>query len=144
MALVKKGLFLGFVFGLLAVVAACQEGPIGPVDQTSALAHSADSSIGDEASKGSQLFVAKGCGDCHKTRDRVDVAPSLYGLYGSTSTVIVGTEKKTVAADDGYLTESIMHPDAKIVDGYKDIMPDYPELTSEQVSALVAYIKTLK
>ena len=39
-----------------------------------------------------------------------------------------------MTADDSYLRESILKPEAKIVDGFDDVMPK-PELTDEELNA---------
>lgn len=90
-----------------------------------------------QAWAGEQLFVQYQCGTCHGLR-----APSLAGLYGSEVLLDDGTK---VLADDAYIRESILYPSAKIVAGYKPLMPTFKsQLTEEQVLQLVAYIKSLK
>jgi cytochrome c1 len=42
-----------------------------------------------------------------------------------------------------YLREAIVKPDATIVDGFDDNMPK-PELTEEEVNAIVEYLESLK
>jgi cytochrome c oxidase subunit II len=50
----------------------------------------------------------------------------------------------TVTADDTYLRESIVTPQAKLVAGYPPIMPTYQGLVSEEeLMQLIAYIKSL-
>ena len=49
-----------------------------------------------------------------------------------------------VTADENYIRESILTPSAKIVSGFKPIMPVFQGLVSEeQLNALVAYVKSL-
>jgi cytochrome c oxidase subunit 2 len=49
-----------------------------------------------------------------------------------------------VIADENYVRESILNPTAKIVNGFKPIMPTFQGLVSEeQLDALVAYVKSL-
>jgi cytochrome c oxidase subunit 2 len=50
-----------------------------------------------------------------------------------------------VLADDAYIRESILEPNAKIVDGFEpNIMPNFKGQVSEQgVIQLIAYIKSL-
>ena len=51
---------------------------------------------------------------------------------------------RTVIADENYVRESILIPAAKVVAGFKPIMPTFQGLVSEeQVNALVAYVKSL-
>ena len=49
-----------------------------------------------------------------------------------------------MTADENYIRESILTPGAKIVSGFKPIMPVFQGLVSEeQLNALVAYVKSL-
>jgi cytochrome c oxidase subunit II len=49
-----------------------------------------------------------------------------------------------VTADENYVRESILQPAAKIVNGYKPIMPTFQgQISDEQLNALVAYVKSL-
>ena len=70
---------------------------------------------------------------------------------GAVGGVEVGTEhqfKFTIAvdipyADDAFIAESILEPTVKIVEGFPPVMPPYA-LYDEEISYLIAYIKTLK
>jgi len=99
-----------------------------------------------EARSGEHFYAQLGCVGCHWTNgNETPLAPSFNGLYGSTVTLADGT---TAVADDGYLLESILAPDAKIVDGFPAgamsarVTPG--EISLAQAKALIAYIKTLK
>jgi cytochrome c oxidase subunit II len=86
---------------------------------------------------GAQIYMQYQCATCHGVR-----APSLAGLYGSQVLLDDGSK---VLADDSYIRESILYPSAKIVAGYRPLMPTFKgQLTEEQVMQLVAYIKSLK
>ena len=51
---------------------------------------------------------------------------------------------RTVTMDENYVRESILSPTAKIVSGFKPVMPTFQGLLSEeQLNALVAYLKSL-
>jgi cytochrome c oxidase subunit II len=51
---------------------------------------------------------------------------------------------RTVLADENYVRESILSPSAKVVNGFKPIMPVFQGLVSEeQLNALVEYVKSL-
>jgi cytochrome c oxidase subunit II len=52
---------------------------------------------------------------------------------------------RTVIADDAYLRESILDPNAKIVAGFEpNVMPQFKgQVTEENVIQLIAYIKSL-
>ena len=88
-----------------------------------------------------RLFVCTGC----HTADGVGAAgPTWLGLYGKEETLDDGT---TVTVDEAYLRESILDPNAKVVEGFlPDIMPgDFGEKLSEsQIDLLIEYIKVLK
>jgi len=97
------------------------------------------SASGPEA--GQNLAVLKGCTSCHSVDNTTKIAPPWKGLYGSTIELNNGSK---VVADETYLIESIKEPNAKIVNGFtKGAMPSI-SLTDEEVSALVAYIKSVK
>jgi cytochrome c oxidase subunit II len=51
---------------------------------------------------------------------------------------------RTVIADENYVRESILEPAAKIVRGFKPVMPTFQgQLSDEQLNALVEYVKSL-
>jgi len=90
---------------------------------------------------GEKLFVERACVTCHAANG-TGRAPSLNGVYGGQVLLADGT---TVTADDAYLRESILEPNAKIVAGYQPLMPTFQgQLTEEQILALIAYIKSLE
>jgi len=96
----------------------------------------------DPAAQGAKLVQDLGCLACHATDTQRKVGPGWGGLYGSQSKLADGS---TVTADDAYLEESIVHPDARIASGFAaGVMPSYETLTThEQRQAIVAYIRSL-
>ena len=50
------------------------------------------------------------------------------------------TDGTTVVVDADYLKESILNPNAKIVQGYAPVMPP-GSYTDEELEALITYIK---
>ncbi len=89
---------------------------------------------------GAALFQSEGCIGCHGSGGAV--APVLKGIYGKPVQLEGG---QTVTADDAYIRESILQPQAKIVKGYNPIMPSFQgKLTDAQVQQLIDYIKSLK
>ena len=90
---------------------------------------------------GEKLFAEKACITCH-VPDGTGRSPSLNGVYGAQVLLADGS---TVTADDAYIRESILQPNAKIVAGYLPLMPTFQgQLTEEQIFALTAYIKSLQ
>ena len=98
-------------------------------------------SEGSLASQGEKLFHQFGCANCHHFDDQ-GRCPNLRNLYNHPVQIANG---ETVLADDSYLRESILEPNAKIVYGFKpNIMPNFTgQVNEEQVLALVSYIKAL-
>jgi cytochrome c oxidase subunit 2 len=89
---------------------------------------------------GEAVFQAQGCPSCH-SGDSSARGPALAGLFGSTVRLRDG---RAVVADDAYLRESIVRPQAKVVAGYEPLMPTYEGLIGEEdLMRLVAYVKSL-
>ena len=96
---------------------------------------------GNPVAVGEKLFAEKACATCH-VANGTGRAPSLNGLYGAKVLLADGT---TVIADEAYIRESILQPNAKIVAGYQPLMPPFQgQLTEEQIIALNAYIQSLQ
>lgn len=93
---------------------------------------------------GEIAYVRQTCSGCHSNGENaVDAAPSFAGLFGSTRTFTDGT---TAVADEAYILESLMDPNAKIVEGYgPNVMPANlgTDMSEEERAFLVAYIKSL-
>src|SRR5271155_301509 len=95
---------------------------------------------GSLAASGDSLFQQLGCSTCHRS-DTQGRGPILSGIFGKPVQLEDG---RTVIADENYIRESILSPSAKIVSGFKPIMPVFQGLVGEeQLNALVAYIKSL-
>jgi cytochrome c oxidase subunit 2 len=97
-------------------------------------------STGSLADDGAKLFQDLACANCHKA-DNHGRCPSLVGLFASPVKLTTGG---TVTADEAYIRESILQPNAKIVAGYAPVMPTFQGLVTEEgVLQLVEYIKSL-
>jgi cytochrome c oxidase subunit 2 len=89
---------------------------------------------------GARLYRQFNCNTCHDA-GAASRGPVLPGLFGKPVKLQNGV---TVTADEAYLHESIVQPNAKVVAGYEPVMPTYQGLvTEEQVLQLIAYIKSL-
>jgi len=96
--------------------------------------------MGTLAANGQQLFQQLGCATCHRS-DTQGRGPNLAGLFGKP---VMLDDGRTVIADENYVRESILNPGAKIVSGFKPIMPSFQgQVSEESLGALVAYIKSL-
>ena len=85
---------------------------------------------------GESLFTTN-CSSCHSTGDETIVGPGLAGIADRAGTRVAGQSA------DAYLRESIINPNAFIVDGYPAVMPGWEQLGTESIEALVTYLKTL-
>jgi len=95
---------------------------------------------GSLAENGKKLFEQLACNNCHK-EDTTGRCPMLVNLYG---TQVKLTGGGTVKADEAYIRESILQPQAKVVFGYEPVMPTFQGLvTEEQVLQLVEYVKSI-
>ena len=100
--------------------------------------------------EGKQLSERYGCIACHTvdSSNTPKPGPTWYKLFGRTRDVFADGKKETIVADEGYIRESIILPNAKYVAGYEKseiVMPSFAGiLTDEQIDSLIRYIKTLK
>ncbi len=93
------------------------------------------------ATAGQQMFESLGCASCHGANGEGGRGPALLGLFGSN---VVLNNNQTVKADEGYVRESILNPQAKIVSGFGPIMPSFQgQVNEEQLLQLVAFVKSL-
>ncbi len=91
---------------------------------------------------GRKLYAKKGCAQCHSVDGSVGTGPSFKGVYGKEHEM---TDGSTIVADDNYLRESILQPNAKVVKGFQAVMPTYQgRLKEREITALIAYIESLK
>ena len=94
------------------------------------------------AEVGEHLYRTRGCAQCHSVDGSAGVGPSFRGVFGSTVHLRGGG---TVLADENYIRESVLDPQAKVVAGFDPVMPTYKgSLSDQDISAIVAYLKSLK
>ncbi len=99
--------------------------------------------IEDPIELGRALFRMRGCAQCHSVDgSATGKAPSLKGVAGRMEQLVGGDQ---VLADDEYLRESIMSPQAKLVQGWEGAyMPTFRgRLDDRQLNALIDYIKSI-
>jgi cytochrome c oxidase subunit 2 len=108
-----------------------------PADYESWLAGSPAGETLEQA--GARLFRQFNCHTCHEAGP-TSRGPSLHEIFGKRVQLKTGA----AVADEGYLRESILQPNAKVVAGYEPVMPTYQGLISEeQVMQIIAYLKSL-
>jgi cytochrome c oxidase subunit 2 len=89
---------------------------------------------------GERHFQRLGCFTCHRA-DMPGRGPSLEGVFGSQVRLESG---QTVVADEAYLRESILRPQAKVVAGFRTQMPTFQgQISEEGLMQIIAYIKSL-
>jgi len=119
-------------------------GMIGRVTVMEPAAYQAWLSGGDEGPlsvRGERLFSELACNTCHLA-DGTGRGPSLVNKFGSTEQLATGA---AVTVDEGYIRESILSPQVKLVNGYQPLMPTFQGLVNEEgVMALIEYVKTLQ
>src|SRR5918999_110816 len=90
------------------------------------------------AALGQRTFQDLACHTCHMG-DASGRGPSLERLYGTQVKLADG---RSVVADESYLRESILNPQAKLVAGYQPLMPTFQGLVNEE--ALLGLTEDIK
>jgi cytochrome c oxidase subunit II len=91
---------------------------------------------------GKILYHRRGCAQCHSTDGTAGTGPSFKGIYGKS---VKMSDGRSVTADDNYIRESILDPQAKTVAGFQPVMSTYKGLVSDDdITALIEFIKSLK
>lgn len=96
------------------------------------------------AQAGEKIYKIQGCAACHTLDGSKLTGPSFKGLFGREEQLVDGS---TVAADENYIRESILNPQAKIVSGYgpPSTMPTFQgRLKEDDIAALIAFLRTVK
>ena len=92
---------------------------------------------------GEKLFSSLACNSCHG-QGGAGVAgrgPALTNVFGHQVELQGGAK---VVADEAYIRESIVNPQAKVVAGFPPVMPPFQGMvTEEQLLQLIAYVKSL-
>lgn len=97
-------------------------------------------SEGTMAERGAKLFNDLACNTCHLDSGQ-GRGPSLKDIVGKQVELAGG---QTAIVDEGYLRESILNSQAKIVKGFTPLMPTFQGLVSEEgLAALIEHIKSL-
>jgi cytochrome c oxidase subunit II len=92
--------------------------------------------------RGKMLYRRFGCWQCHSTDGTAGTGPSFKGVFGHQVDLSDGT---SLVADENYIRESILEPQAKIVKGFQPVMNTYKGMLSDDdIAALVEYIKSLQ
>jgi cytochrome c oxidase subunit 2 len=91
---------------------------------------------------GLKLYSVLGCQQCHTTTDAAGIGPTWAGLFEKERVFKDGSKR---IADENYLRQSILEPQAEIVAGFDPVMPTYQgRVKDDGLAAIIAYIKSLK
>jgi len=98
--------------------------------------------LGNLIEQGRRIAADQGCLKCHTIDGTRHIGPTWLDLYQRRERLSDGS---VVFVDEAYLTESMMDPAEKIVEGYQPVMPSFQgKLAGPEVAALVEYIKSLQ
>ncbi|HEU4510178.1 MAG TPA: cytochrome c oxidase subunit II [Pyrinomonadaceae bacterium] len=93
------------------------------------------------AAAGQQLYQTLGCASCHGGTGEGGRGPTLAGSFGRLSPLQNGESQRV---DEGYIRESILNPQAKLVAGFGPIMPTFQgQISEDQLVQMIAFIKSL-
>lgn len=104
--------------------------------------NSAECSLSD-AECGQRWADTFGCLACHSLDGTKIIGPTWQGLFGSQVEL---TDGSTVTADEEYIRNSILDPNAQVVAGYPSgVMPqNFDEILGEdQINQIIAFIMSL-
>ena len=92
------------------------------------------------AARGEKLYEGNACQTCHSRDGSDGIGPTHLNIFGRTEQLADGS---SITVDEEYLRESIVDPNAKIVEGYDPVMAPYSFLSDAEVQSLIEYMKTL-
>lgn len=94
------------------------------------------------AEAGERLYRTRGCIQCHSMDGGAGIGPTFRGGFGKQRAMRGGG---VVMADENYIRESILEPQAQVVAGFEPVMPTFKgRLKDEEITAIIAFIKNLK
>ncbi len=103
------------------------------------------------AEEGKRLATMFGCAACHSVSETamINVGPTWKGLFGSKRDFVTDKgQKGSLVADEAYVRESILEPNAKKHASFlksEFAMPSFAGVLSDaQIDSIILYIKTLK
>jgi cytochrome c oxidase subunit 2 len=107
---------------------------------------------------GEKLYRQSGCATCHSVDGTRVIGPTWKGLWKSdvhfSASNVPGYSLSASDSDEkweAYIHESVLQPDAKIVDTYSNVMPSFASqfggdpksAKDEELRAITAYIKSI-
>ncbi|NDJ78290.1 MAG: c-type cytochrome, partial [Chloroflexi bacterium] len=92
---------------------------------------------GDPAA-GEVVYNNNGCIGCHALDDTAGVGPGLAGIGVTAATRVEGQSAEE------YLRQTMLEPNAYVVENYQPIMPPYDSLSDDDLNNLIAYLLTFE
>ena len=91
---------------------------------------------------GQRSYQMRGCTQCHTVDGTKSVGPSFLGFATREHRMKDGS---VVDPSDDYVKESLLDPQAKVVEGFEPVMPSFRGRLHElEIAGLAAYIKSLQ
>lgn len=93
---------------------------------------------------GELVYQNKGCNTCHSLDGSLIAGggPSWKGIWGQEHKM---QDDAVIKVDENYVRESILQPQAHIVQGFQPIMPTYQGLLKDrEIQGVIAFLKTKK
>lgn len=91
---------------------------------------------------GERMYNQLGCSGCHSTDGTIKTGPSFKGIFGKTETM---TDGSSITVDENYIKESLLEPQAKVVQGFPGAMPTFKgKVSDKKIAGIIAYIKAQK
>ena len=89
---------------------------------------------------GKYLWEQK-CRTCHSIDGKAGTGPSWKGIWGEQHAF---TDGSSAEVDADYIRESILYPQAKVVKGYRGVMPNYQgQMRDREIAGIVEFIKSI-
>jgi cytochrome c oxidase subunit 2 len=92
---------------------------------------------------GEMLYKTRGCTQCHSVDGSTIIGPTFKDMFGS-QVPILGQGK--ITADENYVHESLLYPNAKIHEGFPSPSPmpsQLGRLNDNDIGAIIAYMKSI-
>ena len=90
---------------------------------------------------GERWYKEKNCITCHKVDGNKLIGPPLNLVFGAERKFNDGTSR---IADENYIRESILNPNAQVVEGYPAAMTSYQGIIRDgEIDTIIAYLKHL-
>lgn len=91
---------------------------------------------------GQRSYQMRGCTQCHTVDGTKLIGPSFKGFMTREHRLTDGT---VVTPTDDYIRESLLDPQAKVIQGFEPVMPTFRgRLPDLEIAGLAAYIKSLQ